>query len=144
MYDVIVGKEYPAKVIPLIESAKSTIKIVVFDWRWYGADPGASVQLFNQAIIRASRRGVQIKAIANANDVITILNKHGIQAKKIITKKLMHTKLMIIDDSLFIIGSHNYTMSAFHLNEELSVCIFGVGGCARMLTYFDNLWTRNL
>ncbi len=55
--ETIIGKEFPQKVIPLIEQAKTSIDIVVFDWRWYPQDPGASVQLFNQAIVRAVRRG---------------------------------------------------------------------------------------
>ena len=67
--DTIIGKEFPDKVIPLIDNAKYTIDIVVFDWRWYPQDPGASVQLFNQSIVRSVRRGVKVRAIANRNQI---------------------------------------------------------------------------
>lgn len=142
MLQVISGKQFPKYVIPLIESAKEKIDIVVFDWRWYGADPGASVQLFNQTIVRAVRRGVKIRAITNARDIIDILNKQGIEAKKIISKKLMHAKLMIIDEKIAVTGSHNYTMSAFELNDELSIICDQEDYKTEFKCYFETLWQR--
>jgi len=142
MIQTISGRQFPAIVTPLIDKAKEKIDIVVFDWRWYGSDPGASVQLFNQAILRAVRRGVEIRAITNSLDVINILKKNGLQAKKIISKKLMHCKLMIIDNECFITGSHNYTMSAFHLNEELSVLVTDEENIDSIIQFYNNLWSR--
>ena len=142
MIQVISGRDFPAVVIPLIENSKNSIDIVVFDWRWYGADPGASVQLFNQAIVRSTRRGVKVRAITNAQDIINILNKNNIEAKKVICTKLMHSKLMIIDQKIFITGSHNYTQSAFHLNVELSVLIKDEPHCEPFIDFFNNLWQR--
>jgi len=43
MFEYISGREYPVKVIPLIEQSVKSIKIIVFDWRWYPQMPG---QLF--------------------------------------------------------------------------------------------------
>ena len=140
MIQTISGREFPTVVIPYIENATEAIDIVVFDWRWYGADPGATVQLFNQAMVRAVRRGVKIRAITNANDIINILNKQGVIAKKIVCKKLMHCKLMIIDSKVVITGSHNYTQSAFQLNVELSVLIKDEPNLEQFSKYFSNLW----
>lgn len=142
MIKVISGREFPTVVIPLIEQATESIDIVVFDWRWYGADPGASVQLFNQAIARAVKRGVKVRAITNAIDVVKTLNNIGVKAKKIITQKLMHAKMMIVDSNKVITGSHNYTMSAFHLNVELSVLIQDEPNSERFGEFYENLWQR--
>ena len=122
--EIIIGNEFPDKVIPLIKDAKKTIDIIVFDWRWYPQDPGSQVQLFNQAIVQAARRGVKIRAIANNDEIVKILNQNGCEAKKILTKKLVHCKIMIIDGEIIITGSHNYTQSAFQMNLELSVILF--------------------
>ena len=65
MLQIISGSQFPKIVIPLIESAKSSIKVVVFDWRWYPHDAGKSVQLFNQSIVRAARRGCEVSGIVN-------------------------------------------------------------------------------
>jgi len=121
--DVIIGKQFPQKVIPLIDAAKKSIKVVVFDWRWYPQDPGNLVQLFNQAIVRAVRRGVQVEAIANNDEIVKTLNDVGCKAKKLITPKLVHAKMMLIDDEVLILGSHNYTQNAFTMNHELSIIL---------------------
>ena len=140
MLKTISGREYPTNVIPLIEKAVTNINIVVFDWRWYPQDPGASCQLFNQAILRAVRRGVKVKAIANNDQIINILRKEGCEAKRLKTAKLVHCKLMIIDDKIAITGSHNFTQSAFNMNLELSVIIDGDSFQDSFINFFNNLW----
>ena len=141
--ETIIGKEFTRKVIPLIEKAERSIDIIVFDWRWYPQDPGAQVQLFNQAIVRAARRGVKVRAIANNDEIIRVLNQNGVEAKKILTRKLVHCKIMIIDGRTVITGSHNYTQSAFQMNLELSVILTDLEGINRLNTFFINLFNNN-
>jgi phosphatidylserine/phosphatidylglycerophosphate/cardiolipin synthase-like enzyme len=138
--EAIIGKEFPKKVIPLIEEAKKSIKIIVFDWRWYPHDPANPVQLFNQALVRAKRRGVDIKVLTNMSDIISILNNLGIEARKLTSKNLLHAKVMIIDDEILIIGSHNYTQSAFTMNLEVSIIIKDQQEISRVINYFNNLY----
>lgn len=140
--ETIIGKEFPKKVIPLIEQAKTSIDIVVFDWRWYPQDPGNPVQLFNQAIVRACRRGVKVRVIANNNEIISTLKSLGVQAKKLLTKNLVHSKLMLIDGETAIMGSHNYTQSAFTMNFEVSTILKGREELQRFVDYFNNLFSN--
>ena len=139
-YQVIIGKEFPEKVIPLIERAKKTIKTIVYDWRWYPNDPGNAVQLFNQAMIRAVKRGVKIQAIVNHEGVCTVLSQNGVSVKKIKVQGLVHAKLMIIDDDLVIIGSHNYSHNAFVLNQEISVILSEIENIEDFNIFFRTLW----
>ena len=141
MIESISGREYPKKVIPLINEAKNSIDIVVFDWRWYPQDPGAVCQLFNQSILRSARRGVKIRVIANNDQIIDILKKEGCSAKRLKTSKLVHCKLMIIDDQVVITGSHNFTQSAFQMNLELSVIIDEGVPNESFNLFFNNLWS---
>jgi len=138
--EIIVGREFPAKVIPLINQAKTSIDIVVFDWRWYPQDPGAQVQLFNQSIVRAVRRGVKVRAIVNNNEILSVLKSVGCQAKKLLTQRLVHCKIMIIDSEIAVTGSHNYTQSAFQMNLELSTILRGREGIKRIIEFFNNLY----
>lgn len=141
MITIISGRDYPRQVIPLIERVKNTIDIVVFDWRWYPQDPGAVCQLFNQAVIRAARRGVKIRAIANNDQIINILKNEGCKAVKLRTTKRVHCKLMIIDKAIVITGSHNYTQSAFQMNLELSMIIDEGVPSESFNLFFENLWS---
>lgn len=139
--ETIIGNEFPKKVIPLINEAKKTIDVIVFDWRWYPQDPGAQVQLFNQAVIRAVRRGVKVRVIANNDEIVRILKDNGCDAKRIATKRLVHSKLMIIDNNKVITGSHNYTQSAFQMNLELSV-ILNLEETTAFSGFFQNLFNN--
>ena len=140
--ETIIGSEFPKKVIPLIENSKKTMDIIVFDWRWYPQDPGASVQLFNQAIVRAVRRGVRVRAIANNDEIVKILNSVGCEAKRLLTKKLVHSKMMVIDGNIVVVGSHNYTESAFQMNLELSVILDNLENVADFSNFFQNLFSN--
>ena len=138
--EVAVGSDFPKKAIPLIESARESIKIIVFDWRWYPNDIGSVCQRFNQAIITAQQKNVKVQVLTNGSSVINLLNNNKIQAKKTHSKKLLHTKLMLIDDKVVVVGSHNYTQSAFTKNQELSVILSGKGCLDRFVKYFEILW----
>ena len=136
---IIAGK-FVEKVRPLIDEAVNTIDICVFDWRWYPQDPASAAQIFNAAVVRAARRGVQVRAIVNNQNVADILKECGAQTKKFVSAHLLHNKLMIIDGKTVITGSHNYTQSAFTANYELSVILNDIIGLGEIQTFFNNLW----
>jgi phosphatidylserine/phosphatidylglycerophosphate/cardiolipin synthase-like enzyme len=140
MTQSIVGSQFPKIVVPLIERAKLSIKIVVFDWRWYPNDPGSSVQLFNQALVRASRRGVKIEAVTQVVAIQRFLLDNGIKAKQFVSKGLVHAKIMIIDDTHVILGSHNYTQHAFTMNQEISTLMLDCVEVQQYLDFFRSLW----
>jgi phosphatidylserine/phosphatidylglycerophosphate/cardiolipin synthase-like enzyme len=123
MIDAIVGSEFVEKVIPLIENAKDNIKIVVFDWRVYPTFDRGPVRDFNRAIFAAAKRGVKVQALVNNDLILSALKENGVEAKRLYSKKLLHTKLILIDDDFAILGSHNYTQNAFERNMELSAII---------------------
>lgn len=136
----IIGKNYPRQVIPLIDKAKHSIKIVVFDWRWYANEPSNPCQLFNASIVRASKRGVRVQACVNSEAIKTPLENNNIEVRIPISKNLMHTKMMIIDDNILIVGSHNFSLSAFTLNFETSVIIRDSDEIKKFSDFFLSLW----
>ena len=138
--ELIIGKSYPDQVIPLIRAAKSTIAIVVFDWRWYPNYVAYPIQKFNVEILNAAKRGVKICAITNYKEITELLRDSAIEAKHLIQDKLVHSKIMIIDGKIAIVGSHNYTHSAFTYNFEVSVIMRDPEIAAKLTIHFNNLW----
>jgi len=138
--NILVSKEFPQRVIPLIQGARQSIDIIVFDWRWYPDQIGSNIQIFNNAIVKAVRNGLRCRAITNFNSNLKIFDELRIQTKKWNSKKTLHTKLLIIDNKIAILGSHNYTMNAFNLNHEVSILIDQPLFVARLKEYFNNLW----
>lgn len=136
----IFGKEYPKKVIPLIEKAKNSIDIIAYAWLWYSDDIGCSVMQFNNAIIRKANRGIKIRAITENRDIVSKLKINGIEAKKKSIKKTIHAKLILIDDDTTILGSHNITKNAFESNIELSMITFDKEVNQEYKKFFNTLW----
>lgn len=136
----IIGAEYPKKVIPLIESARRNIDIVIYDWRWYPDQIAHPVQQFNAAIVRASQRGVLVRAVVNADLNLETLNKAGIKARRLKDKRTLHTKMILIDDSILVLGSHNFTRNAFGANIETSIVVELPEGAQRFSQFFANIY----
>lgn len=138
--DIIIGSEYPKKVIPLIDNSKRNIDIVVYDWRWYENQLAHPVQQFNMAIVRAVQRGVSVRAVVNAHILVPVLTSVGVRVRQLKDKRTMHSKLMMIDENILIIGSHNFTRNAFTSNIETSIAIDLPQGERRFTTFFNNLY----
>jgi phosphatidylserine/phosphatidylglycerophosphate/cardiolipin synthase-like enzyme len=138
--DAIVGKEFSDKVVPLIKDAKRSIKIIVFDWRNYKTDIGSQVFKLNQALLEAVKRGLDVRVIiAAAKPDLKWLKEH-FKVKELYTKRVVHSKMMILDDEVLVLGSHNYTYCGLELNHELSVVIRSAAAIERFVEFFDNLF----
>lgn len=133
----VIGKNFAPTIIPLIANARHSISILVFDWRWYPNEPASPIQLFNQAIIQAKRKGVKIRALVNMYSIVGELRALGIDCRKVVGKDLLHAKLIIIDDSIAVVGSHNFTQSAFGKNFECSVITTDEATVSAFNDYFE-------
>jgi len=138
--EIIISRDFPKKVTPLIKQAKKSIDIIVFDWGWYPNEIGEAIQIFNNAIYNANLHGVHVRVITQKRLIKEILTRIGIQAKLLHSSKLLHIKMMLIDGEIAILGSHNYTKNAFNLNYEVSVILRDAKSIAELQRYFDNIY----
>ena len=138
--EILIGSDYPKKMIPLLDGAKKNIEIVVYDWRWYADQVGHPVQQFNMAIARAVNRGVIVRAVVNAHILVPVLTKVGVKVRQLKDRRTLHTKLVIIDSRTLVIGSHNFTRNAFTSNIETSIITEIPEGDERLASFFNNLY----
>jgi phosphatidylserine/phosphatidylglycerophosphate/cardiolipin synthase-like enzyme len=138
--ETVIGKEYLDKVLPLINEAKSSIKIIIFDFRieLHRADHPTSVLL--SALVEARKRGCDVRILVNNIAVRDQLLKLGLHSKRFEADKLLHAKMMLIDDLIAIIGSHNYSLSALTLNHEVSLIAKFDDAPIELVQYFSDLW----
>lgn len=137
---IFLSSEFSAGLLELIESAKRSIYIFMFDWRWYKDDFSCDVSLINQALVRAARRGVKVQALLNYAELEEQLNKLSITAKKANVKKLLHAKSIVIDEEIVVVGSHNWSKEAMTANVEMSVAVYDADLAKRVITYFQTIW----
>ena len=138
--EALIGADYPKKVIPLLNAAKKNIDIVVYDWRWYPNQPAHAVQQFNAALVRAAQRGVLVRAVVNAPLLLPILASVGIKARQVAGKRTIHAKMVLIDDEILILGSHNFTRNAFGSNVEVSIVVPVASDYRRFRDFFERLY----
>jgi phosphatidylserine/phosphatidylglycerophosphate/cardiolipin synthase-like enzyme len=131
MIEAVIGKQFPEK---------DHIEIIIFDWRFYPSPTGTSVDNFNYSLFAAAKRGVKIRAIVNNDSILAQLKKNGAKAKRVYSKKLIHAKMMLIDGKILIIGSHNYTQSAFTMNLEISIIVELENEDNEIIKFFDHVW----
>ena len=138
--DAIISKDFPKVAISLIDSALHSIDIIVFDWRFYKHDPASPVSLFNASIARACQRGVNVRCLVQNDGVVDRLKELGCNARKLNSKRILHTKLLVVDKRHIIIGSHNYTQRAFESNHEASIYVVLASEQNQLVEYFNNLF----
>lgn len=127
------------EIIPLIDSAKKYIYISIFF---------ITHKEIQQSLINAHKRGVEIKIINDATNAHTkhtihkALRTAGIKVKTENYAGKMHSKTMIIDNEISIIGSLNYTKSGNNKNDENVVVIYNEEIAKYMQETFMHLWNK--
>lgn len=136
----VIGADFPKVAIPLLDSARESVRVIVFDWRYYRAVPSHPVSMFNLAFARAAKRGVSVRALVNSDAIIGFLKSMDCDARRLHSTKLLHSKMLLVDDTKLLMGSHNYTQHAFCMNEEMSVLLDLSHRENSFTKYFDRLW----
>lgn len=139
MQQIIIGREYPEVVTKLVKEARQSIKILIYDWRWYSDEVGSRIQKFNNEIIKASRRGVDVSVLVNSDFIGNPLAEQKIKVRKINSSRVMHVKMLIFDDKYLVLGSHNLTKNAFELNHEISVLIEDIEAINKCRKFFNQI-----
>lgn len=137
---LVIGKAYYKEAYALIEGATKSIDVLMYEWKWYENDPSSYVQRLNQAIVRAVRRGVQVRALVNEGTQAERLRVLGINARTNFASVVMHTKALIVDGERVLVGSHNFTEKAMTSNIETSVYYNDPAHATQLSALMVSLW----
>jgi len=132
------GESCRKAIIEQIEKATKRLQICVFT---------ISDDRISDAIIRASRKGIDVRIITDndkSNDLgsdVVRLAQGGIPIKMDNTSNHMHHKFMVVDELMLLTGSYNWTLSASKFNQENIVLLSEAGLVKSFLNEFEKLWT---
>jgi len=146
-----IASDYPKVVIPIIKAARSSIDILVYQWKWYGHQMATDIQGFNLEVCSAARRGVKVRVlmdIEHYSHPITRINTRterflkqaGCQVKLAKIGSRTHAKMLIIDRNILVVGSHNLCKSSLSSNAEVSITLADFPQIEEYCRYFDSLW----
>ena len=65
---------------------------------------------------------------------------HGIPFRSLPSQNSIHGKLIIIDDEIVFVGSHNMAASSLFNPSDLTVEIRNTGTCQKMIDYYMSMW----
>lgn len=130
---------YEEGIKELVQNAKKYIYIPIF----YLTHEDLAVQL-----IKAHKRGVEIKIILDATAARNKYSKHKLLRQEGIKVKVenfggkMHAKSMIVDDRFIISGSMNFTKAGNSKNDENTLIIQNEKLAKEYKVYFMTLWRQ--
>ena len=113
-----------------INESKTSLRIAMMVWTY---------KELASAVINAHKRGVKVQVVTHSIDgMIPELKKAGIEVIYPHHVSMMHNKFMIIDDSIFVNGSPNWSLASFTWSDE-SFLVFDPLTLDQ-LKVIDDLW----
>jgi phosphatidylserine/phosphatidylglycerophosphate/cardiolipin synthase-like enzyme len=143
---VVNDQEYFEAVDPFLKNARTSIHIVMFNVNYYVKYPNSTMNFIIRDLIEAVDRGVDVKIVADefqtTAPTIEYLRSKGIDIKFDDPKKTTHSKLIIIDGRIIIIGSTNWSYYATEKNHESNVIIVSEEVAQEFEEYFEVVWAE--
>ncbi len=149
----VLGSNYPNLVTPLLNDAKQTIDVLMYEWKWYTHEAAGGVEKFNLAFQAAARRGIKVRVLLNIESMghaITKINSRTEQFLRLAGCDVKfgqigvatHAKMIIIDQRVLVLGSHNVSKGSFSKNQEASIIVEGGEAIREYIDYFMLLWSQ--
>ncbi len=146
--------DYPFFVEKLIKAAATRIRIIMFFMRFEDASKYPTDALFAE-LLAAKKRDVDIRIILDRDaegssirarvineEAHAFLSKHGIPVVYDSTTRYTHTKLVTVDRSHVVLGSHNWTAGSFFAYDDTSVYLRSAALAGSYDSHFDEIWKQ--
>ena len=118
-----------------INNSSESINIAIYSMAYYADYPSDYSNILLQALVTAKNRGIDVKVLvddytkddsSNSLGAIIYLQNKGIPIKLDQSNSVTtHSKIVIIDDTILLVGSLNWSYSRLQQNNEYSVVIKG-------------------
>lgn len=147
---ILLDEEFLPQAFALIVGAKERIDISTFKAEINGKPRGLRLKQFFNLLYEKKSQGVQVNFLINWNDerrvvpaanitAIKELKAHNINVKILSGNRCCHAKIILVDKSKAIIGSHNLSVRSCHNNFEISYYIEDPAGTARLADIYNKI-----
>lgn len=151
---LLVEDAYVAAATALIDAATTTVDLMVFLCTLTASGPqGPGPLTMVEALEAAAVRGVTVRVLldqdvngepygsANINRAAVRRFQAGaVDIRLDDPDVLLHSKVLVVDGASAVVGSHNWTGSAFTKTHELSVAIHDATVAAAYAARFQTIW----
>jgi phosphatidylserine/phosphatidylglycerophosphate/cardiolipin synthase-like enzyme len=148
------GEDYLPYILDKIDSARTRIwaSIFIIDARIQN-DPFRSVRSAIEKLAYAAWRNVDVRVVVGSATIEEIyiacltsayyMKKQGINVRQYASlgkRKSTHSKYLLFDDDLVVIGSNNWEHEAFHGAVESSLAVESQGLAESLSREFSAVW----
>ena len=131
---ILTNEDYFPALLKAIDEAQSEIFLSIFSFK-AGVHKNSYPDIVLAHLARAANRGIKIIVILeNTGGHDFKLDAENQQTKQLLEEKgvkvyfdspyqTTHTKLIVIDERLVLLGSHNLTQAALKYNNEISILL---------------------
>lgn len=143
--------EYRGQLIHELARAQKTVSVIMYQMSVTFWDRDEPLKVAD-GLIEARKRGVDVRVlfedpgsgfILDCNsEAAEYLAENGVKVKFDDPKRVTHTKLVIIDGTTSILGSHNWSASGLTRNSESSVLVRSRDVAAVFGRCFAEAWSR--
>ncbi|MCD6246631.1 hypothetical protein J7J58_07035 [candidate division WOR-3 bacterium] len=131
---VLNNRDYLPYTINLIKNAGKTIDVAMLEIHPSLNREGDPITEILDALIYSHNRGVKVRVIVDASnfaknstrqnmDAVEYLTAHGVEALYDDLDTTTHAKMFIVDSTIVVLGSTNWSYYAMSQNDESSVAI---------------------
>jgi len=147
---VVLDAQYFQIARKLIQEAKHSIQVMMFEMGYYDRNPNTPSNLLIKELIDAKKRGVKVEVILEVREgedrttnrnhhTGKILSEGGVEVIYDSLSKTTHAKLMVVDGQLALLGSTNWTYHALTTNNETSILIRSKEVAKALQDYFNRV-----
>lgn len=148
---VLEGTAYYERLPEFLRAASTSIKVAMFHAAFPG--PNHPTKLLLDELIAAKARGVDVRVVLDRDRetdpyMSTVINskakryleEHGVDCRFDKEDVLLHSKYLILDENLCVLGSHNWSAGSYSEFDDLSFVVESPEMAAALITRFEQLW----
>jgi len=148
---VLWSSSYADAVAALIQAAATRVDVGMFHMTLPAQN--ARHRRLIEALPAARARGVAVRVLLDQDRDTdpyrsTVINTparqwllgQGVECRLDRTDRLFHSKIVLIDDALAIVGSHNWTATSFYQVDDLSLAVRSPALAQALAERFQALW----
>jgi phosphatidylserine/phosphatidylglycerophosphate/cardiolipin synthase-like enzyme len=127
---VVNDRDYFPKVSELLGGAQKSIHIIMFSANYQTQEEymDSATNLLLQSLISARNKGIEVKMFMDDwpegnSKTLNYLEKNNVPVSTISIDGTVHSKLIIIDSKIVVVGSTNWSYHALDKNRETNVII---------------------
>jgi cardiolipin synthase len=147
---LLLDRDYFPEVKKMINNSNRSIKMIMFEASYYKKFKNSPSNQLIDALIKAKKRGVDVEVILDIRQKSDRSTKRNLETGKMLTNAgvevtfdteqiTTHSKLLIIDEKIIVIGSTNWTYNALNANHESSIVFDSRETATELMEFFEKI-----